>query len=231
MKQPGDWPFVSIILAVRNGERFIAEAIRSVLDQRYPAYELLVIDGHSTDRTAEIVKSFSGVQFLSQPGRGLPDAWNHGLARARGEWTALLEHDDVWLPEKLRTQIAFMQQRPELQYTFSHGEFFLEPGCEWPAGYRPDWLKTPQIGSMLSAFMARKSVFDLVGPFDDRLKCAADMDWLSRAKDLGLPMAYLDETLIRKRVHDSNVTMQTQTNNTELLEVIRRTLERKRQAI
>ena len=230
MKHSGDWPFVSVILAVKNGERFLAEAIRSVAAQNYPAYELMVVDGHSTDRTAEIARSFPEAQFLTQPGHGLPAAWNFGLAQAHGEWIALLEHDDVWLPEKLRTQIRFMRQRPELQFTLSRAEFFLEPGCAWPPGYNPGWLKAPQIGSMLSAFVARKSAFDGVGKFDEQLQRAADMDWLARAKDRQIPMAYLAETLVRKRVHDTNVTRQTQLNNAELLQVIRRTVERKREA-
>lgn len=228
MKNAEEWPLVSIILAVRNGERFLAEAIRSVLAQDYPSHELLVVDGHSTDRTAEITRTFPGAQFLPQPGHGLSAAWNFGLARARGDWIALLEHDDVWTPEKLRTQIAFMLARPELQFTLSHAQFFLEPGCAWPSGYNPDWLKAPQIGSMLSSFVARKSAFAQVGMFDERLKTAADMDWFSRAKDLRIPMAYLAETLMLKRVHDCNVTSQTRLNNAELLEVIQRTLARKR---
>lgn len=230
MKSPIEWPFVSIILAVRNGERFLAEAIRSVQAQDYPQHELIVVDGHSTDRTAEIARPFPGVRFLTQPGRGLPEAWNFGIASAQGDWIALLEHDDVWLPGKLRTQIAFMLAHPELQFRLSHARFFLEPGCAWPSGYNPDWLSKPQIGSMLSSFIARKSVFAQVGKFDERLKCASDMDWFSRAKDLRIPMAYLEETLMLKRVHDSNVTNQPQLNNTELLQVMKRTLNRKRTA-
>jgi glycosyltransferase involved in cell wall biosynthesis len=228
MKNSEGWPLVSIILAVRNGENFLAEALRSVQAQDYPAHELLVVDGDSTDRTAEIARSFSGAQFLPQPGQGLSDAWNFGLARARGEWIALLEHDDVWTPEKLRTQIAFMLARPELQFTLTHARFFLEPGCAWPSGYNPGWLKEPQIGSMLSSFVARKMVFDSVGNFDDRLKYSADMDWFARAKDLEIPMAYLAEILLLKRVHDRNATSQTQLNNAELLRVIKRKLDRKR---
>jgi hypothetical protein len=145
------------------------------------------------------------------------------------EWIALLEHDDVWLPEKLRTQIGFMRQHPELQYTLSHAEFFLEPGCVWPPGYNPDWLKRPQTGSFLSAFVARKPVFAGVGPFAEQWRSAADMDWFARAKDKNIPMAYLPETLVRKRVHDTNLTTQTELNHAELLQVIRQTLKRKRQ--
>jgi glycosyltransferase involved in cell wall biosynthesis len=199
-----------------------------VLAQDYPSHELLVVDGHSTDRTAEIVRSFPGAQFLPQPGRGLSDAWNFGLARARGEWIALLEHDDIWTPEKLPTQIGFMLARPELQFTLTRARFFLEPGCTWPSGYNPDWLKEPQIGSILSSLVARKSVFERVGTFDWRLETAADMDWFARAKDLQIPMAYLEETLLLKRVHDRNMTSQTQLNNTELLQVIKQKLARRR---
>ena len=188
----------------------------------------LVVDGHSTDRTVEIARSFPGVRLLPQPGRGLPAALNFGIASARGDWIALLEHDDVWTPEKLRTQIAFMLARPELQFTMTHARFFLEPGCAWPSGYNPDWLKEPQLGAILSSFVARKTVFEQVGEFDGRLKYAGDMDWFARAKDLHVPMAYLEEMLLRKRVHDRNATSQAQLSNAELLNVIKRKLDRKR---
>jgi glycosyltransferase involved in cell wall biosynthesis len=224
MKPSTEWPFVSIILAVRDGERFLA--VRSVLAQNYPAHELIVVDGHSTDRTAEIARSFPGVKFLAQPGRGLAAALNFGIATARGDWIALLEHDDIWTPEKLRTQITFMLGRPELQFTLTHARFFLEPGCAWPSGYNPGWLEKPQSGAILSSFVARKSVFEQVGTFDEGFKYAGDMDWFARAKDLRVPMACLEETLLLKRVHDRNATNQTQLGNFELLEVIKRKLAR-----
>jgi len=211
---------------VRDGERFLAEAIRSVLAQNYPAHELIVVDGHSTDRTAEIARSFPGVKFLTQPGSGVPEELNCGVAAARGDWIAFIEHDDIWTPEKLRAQISFMLARPELQSTMTHTRFFLEPGCAWPSGYNPDWLKEPQSGAILSSFVARKSVFERVGKFDEKLKCASDVDWFARAKDLRVPMAFLEETLLLKRVHDRNVTSQAQLNNSELLAVIKRKLDR-----
>ncbi len=228
MKPAAEWPLVSIILAVRNGERFLADAIRSVLAQDYPAYELLVVDGHSTDRTAEVAREFPEARFLPQPGRGLPAALNFGLTCARGDWVALLEHDDMWTPAKLRIQVPFMLARPELQFTLTHARFFLEPGCVWPPGYNPDWLKKPQFGAILSTFIARKSAFSQVGEFDQRLKFSADMDWLARAKDMRIPMAYLEDTLLLKRVHDGNATSQTRLNNFELLQVIKRKLDRTR---
>jgi glycosyltransferase involved in cell wall biosynthesis len=232
MTPEAEWPFLSIILAVRNGERFLAEAIRSVEAQDYPRYELIVVDGHSTDRTAAIAQGFSGLKFLVQPGRGLAEAWNVGIAQAQSNWLVFLEHDDLWTPDKLRTQISYMRRHPELQFTLSHAQFFLEPGCAWPAGYNPAWLKKPQIGSMLSSLIARRSVFDddQVGKFDESMMHAADMDWFSRAKDRRIPMAYLEETLMLKRVHDSNVTTQVQLNHAELLQVIKRTVDRKRTA-
>jgi glycosyltransferase involved in cell wall biosynthesis len=221
-----EWPFVSVILVVRDGERFLAEAIRSVQAQNYPSHELIVVDGHSTDGTAEIARSFSGVKILTQLGRGVPEALNCGIAAARGDWIAFIEHDDIWTPEKLRAQISFMLARPELQFTQTRARFFLEPGCAWPSGYNPDWLNEPQIGAIMSTFVGRKSVFQQVGKFDEQLKCAGDVDWFARAKDLGVPMAYLEETLLLKRVHDSNVTSQAQLNSFELLQVIKRKLDR-----
>ncbi len=140
---------VSVILPVRNGERFLAAAIQSVLAQDYDPLEILVIDGNSTDRTAEIARSFPQVTFLTQPGRGVPDSYNFGVAQAKGEWVAFLESDDTWTPDKLRVQMDYMRARPELLFTMTHAKLFVEPGCQLPPGYRAEWTQESQIGSVL----------------------------------------------------------------------------------
>jgi glycosyltransferase involved in cell wall biosynthesis len=102
-------PLVSVIVPVRDGERFLADALRSVLAQDYRPFEIIVMDGHSKDRTEQIARSFAKVRFLTQPGKGLPNAYNSAIAAARGEWVAFLECDDLWTPEKLTVQIHYMR--------------------------------------------------------------------------------------------------------------------------
>lgn len=223
-------PWVSVILPVRNGARFLAQALESVRAQNYPTLEVIIVDGHSTDHSARIAREFAEARWVTQPGRGVSDAYNFGVAQARADWIAFLEHDDLWTPEKLRRQIGRMRQAPDLEFTLTRAELFLEPGCPLPPGYNPRWLEGSHTGALLSSFVARKSVFARVGGFDPTLACAGDVDWFARAKDLRVPMAILDACLLRKRIHDANLTRHAAVNNTELLRVLRRSLQRQRTA-
>lgn len=77
-------PLVSVIVIVRNGERFLAAALESIVAQSYRPLEILVVDGDSTDRTVEIaVPSFASVRYLPQPDSGISNAYNFGIAQAR----------------------------------------------------------------------------------------------------------------------------------------------------
>lgn len=109
-------PKVSAIIIVLDGERFIAEAIDSVLSQQGPSVELLVVDDGSRDRTAEIVRSFGErARLLGHPGGanlGMSASRNAGIAEARGEYVAFLDADDLWEARKLEAQAAILDKEP-----------------------------------------------------------------------------------------------------------------------
>ena len=111
-------PRVSIIMPVLNGERYIGEAIRSILAQSYRNYELVLIDDGSTDRTSELVQSFTDqldLKYVFHPvPQGIPASMNDGLRHATGELIAFLDHDDAWLPEFLETQVTYLQALPDV---------------------------------------------------------------------------------------------------------------------
>lgn len=104
---------VSIIMPSWNTGRFIGESIQSVLDQTYPNWELIIVDDCSTDNTDEIVASFHDERiryFHNENNSGAALTRNHALREARGEWIAFLDSDDLWTPEKLAHQLAFMKE-------------------------------------------------------------------------------------------------------------------------
>ncbi len=220
-------PPVSVIIPVRNGGRFLGDALRSVRGQTGWPLEVLVVDGHSDDDTEQVARAFPGVTFVPQHGHGLPAAYNQGIETARSNWLAFLEADDIWTADKLDVQMRAMLDRPERLFTMAHARFFVETGCVPPAGFRARWLEADQAGALLSTFVARREAFARVGLFDTSLKIAADVDWLARAKDLCVPGATLPETLLNKRVHDGNLTNLVDENNAELLRVIRGSLSRR----
>ena len=107
---------VSVVIPVHNGERYLAEAIQSVLDQTHAPLECLVIDDGSTDATQAVVAGFGDcVSYVRRARGGVSAARNHGLRLARGELIAFLDHDDVWLADRLARQLStFAEQSPTL---------------------------------------------------------------------------------------------------------------------
>ena len=221
-------PLVSVVMAVKDGERFVAAAIKSVLAQDYRPIEILVVDGHSTDRTAEIAKSFSEVRYILQEERGVPDAYNLGIKEARGAFIAFLSSDDLWMTDKLSAQVGYLLSHPHVEYATARVKFFLEPGYAKPSGFREELFAGDHVAHIMETLVARRSAFEKVGTFDLALKTAHDVDWFARANDQSVPTAVIDKVLLHKRVHDENISVNSQANTQELLQAIRGSILRKR---
>jgi glycosyltransferase involved in cell wall biosynthesis len=224
-------PLVSIIIPVKNGERFLPFALNSVFEQNYRPLEIIVVDGHSSDRTVAIAQSFVEVRVVSQSGQGLSNAWNEGLEAANGEFVAFLSYDDLWTPDKLRLQVKYLIDHPEIQYTIAKFRFFLEPGCAMPAGFRRELLETDHVGRIMETLVARQSLFARIGKFHTQLSTAEDVDWYARAHDRGIPMAIVPKVLLYKRVHDTNLSLNAAANNKNLLQALRQSVKRKQQQV
>jgi len=221
---------VSVILPVLNGSQFLSTAIESVLRQSLPPGELLVVDGGSTDGSRAIAASYSGVKLLSQSGTGLANAWNQGIRAATGTLIAFIESDDYWAVDKLERQCSCMNDRPHLDYVIGRVRFFLEAGHAVPPGFKAGLLEGDQIGRIPGTLMVRRGVFDHVGLFDESLSIAADVDWFARCKDAGVRWELLDHVFLNKRVHDENLSNNAGENTRQLLSVLRRSVERQREA-
>ena len=114
---------VSIIMPSWNTGRLIAESIQSVIEQTYPNWELLIVDDCSTDNTDEVVEKFHDERiryFHNESNSGAALTRNYALQKARGEWIAFLDSDDLWMPEKLEHQLNFMQEN---HYVLSYTEY------------------------------------------------------------------------------------------------------------
>ncbi len=221
---------VSVILAVRNGRRYLREALDSVVGQDYPDFEVVVVDGQSTDGTAAIIRSYPAIRYVWQEGRGIADAWNTGIAAAYGDLLAFMSCDDLWPSHKLSRQAAFMAERPSLQYSVTLMRFFLQEGQAPPPGFRRELLAGEPVGLCMEALMARRSVFDHIGGFDTAFyPCSEDTDWFARAIDAGVEMAVLREVLLEKRIHsESTVATGGSEVNNLLLRALRASIARKR---
>jgi glycosyltransferase involved in cell wall biosynthesis len=198
-------PLVSVILAVKDGEAYLEEALRSVVDQSYPRLEPIVVDGDSADDSAEIARSFEQVRCIEQSGTGLSGAWNQGIEASTGELIAFLDSDDLWLPGKIAAQVELLAQRPAVAGAIALARFSLFPGSPGPPGFRREMLTGDHPAPMPGTLLVRREVFDQVGLFDPGYIVAMDVDWFARVKDAGLELATLPQVVLEKRFHGTNL--------------------------
>jgi glycosyltransferase involved in cell wall biosynthesis len=104
---------LSVIIPVYNGERYLAEAARSVRAQTYRPLEVIVVDGGSTDNSAQIARSFAQVHCIQQRNSGVSAARNAGIAASHGESITFLDQDGLWAPEKARPHVRHLLNHPE----------------------------------------------------------------------------------------------------------------------
>jgi glycosyltransferase involved in cell wall biosynthesis len=120
----------SVIIPVYKVEKYIADTIQSVLNQTYRDFELIIVDDGSPDRSIDICQQFkdSRITILRQPNQGVCVARNTGISYATGDYIALLDGDDLWLPEKLEKHISHLQKNPSVGLSFSRSAFIDEKG-------------------------------------------------------------------------------------------------------
>jgi len=123
---------VSIIMPSYNTEEFISEAIKSILKQTYDNWELIIVDDCSTDNTDNVVSGFLNdpriLYLKNEKNAGAAVSRNRALREAKGKWIAFLDSDDLWHPQKLEKQIAFMQEKG---YKFTYTDYNIQLNGEW----------------------------------------------------------------------------------------------------
>lgn len=203
---------VSIVIPLYNGARYIAETIRSVLEQSFKDFELLVVDDGSTDDGPDIVRSFSlPVILLHQENTGTAAARNFGFSRATGKYIAFLDQDDQWDSEKLAFEVAALDAHPEIAVVYSDVDLIDETGrvlapersvtCgSFLRGF-PDY---PQPHPFPSTVLMRRETFERAGMFDPefRKNCHEDTELWFRIlkKELG-QFHCCSKALVRRRLH------------------------------
>lgn len=233
MSQCTTWQpdLVSCIVPCYNGERFLGEALDSILAQTYRPIEVIVADDGSTDGSGAVVARYGPpVRRVRHPHRGLPATRNLGLSAARGEFIAFLDADDLWHPEKLERQVASLRARPELDFCVTQVRNFWVPELEDERQrYQGRRYAQALPGYVCVALLARRSLFEAVGGFDEALPLGDDNDWFLRAFDHGAKRELLPEVLVYRRLHQANMTRQMSDEAPEwLLRVVKRTLDRRR---
>jgi len=210
-----DAPRVSVVMAVRDGERYLRTAIDSVLTQTFRNLELIVIDDGSTDHSAAIVRGVEDprIRLLSNDGkRGLASSLNRGVTEARGEFIARLDADDIAMPERLARQLAFMDANPHVALLGSWYVEISEDGEPLVRRRLPTehwdlrWHLCVTCPFIHSAVLWRRSmVAERVGGYDETISYGEDYDLWHRLA-ARLPVATLPAYLVQHRLHSGSMT-------------------------
>lgn len=224
-------PMVSCIVPVFNGERYLREALDSILAQSHQGLDVLVVDDGSTDGSAAVAQSYGDrIRYLHQANAGPAAARNLGLEAARGEFVAFLDADDRWHPEKLALQLARFEARPELDYCVTHVQnFWVEELKEEEEQFRGHPRSRPIAGYVTSTVLARRALFQTVGTFNPDLPHADDTDWFMRADSQGAVKELLADVLLFRRMHPGNMSRtRASESRAEYLRVVKAALDRRR---
>jgi len=208
----GELALVTVIIPVYNRERFLRATVDSVLAQTYPAVELIAVDDGSTDGSRGILEEYGDrLRLLAHPdggNKGQSAAINLGLESARGEYVAILDSDDLFAPEKLARQVAYLEANPDVGVVFANGCVMDADGVPrypiFPEGHvitdDPAELLLDCSINVPSNALIRKSVLDRVGGFDETMRSAQDHDMLVRLAEQ-TRFGYVDEVLWYYRRH------------------------------
>jgi len=208
-------PRVSILFTCYNHIKYVPVAWQSILDQTFQDYEIIAIDDGSTDGTREWLEALQNATVIfNEKNLGTYGTLNVGLAAATGEYIAVFNDDDVWLPTKLEKQVAMLDSNPKIGLVHTDGYFIDGDGNERhdsPLGF--DFPRT-ETGDILlaliyansiiaSAVLARKQCFDELGGFNEAYFGSGDWEMWYRICEK-YDAGYLQEPLTLYRVHGAN---------------------------
>jgi Glycosyl transferase family 2 len=221
-------PITSVIMPVHNGARYIAEAMASALVQLDQVDELIVVDDGSTDGTQSVAADVDDprIRVLSTPRRGVSAARNVGLAAARGEFIAFLDHDDLWPTDRHKRLLRMLEDDPLLDAVFGRIRIRIDaPAIPSPALLAANGL-FPQCG-MVTCGLYRRRILDRIDGFAEHLLRVEDVDYNLRLMEAGMCVELCDVDSLVYRRHETNLTNDRGAVRDEFFEMLRRKLGRR----
>ena len=197
-------PLISVIVPVHDGRRYLGEALDSVLVQDHHPVEVIVVDDGSTDASAELAESYGEpVRVFRQANQGPPAARNRGIAEVAGEYVSFLDADDRYRPAKLSTQLRVLLEHPDADMCMCTAKNFWEPGLE---AERDRYTAAGKvlITHSFATMLARRSVYERVGPLAASYPAGDFADWFLRATDAGLTTRTIPDVLVDRRMHPAS---------------------------
>ncbi len=219
-------PTVGVVIPAWNAERWLGQALESVLAQEHMPVDVLVIDDGSTDATADVARRFpSPVRVIGQANAGIGASRNRGVEQVAGDVVAFLDADDLMTPASISCRMPVLAGRPEIDLVFGTVRRFslLADGV-------PVSLNEPQPAHLPGAMLVRRTALAAVGPFPMQAHVAEGLDWLLRARELALGEVTVPEQVIWRRVHGENNSLRHREQIGEFAHALKASLDRRRAA-
>lgn len=197
-------PLVTVVTPSFNQGRFIRQTIESVLSQDYPHIEYIIMDGCSTDETADVVRDYAGrLQWISEPDHGQSHAINKGFGMAKGELVAWLNSDDIFLPHAVRYAVEAFERKPEMGAVYGEGYLIDRGGavkCRFPHTQPMNLWKLVHVSDFIlqQTVFFRKEIFSQIGYINEALHYTMDWDILIRIA-MRYEIGYINEDMAALR--------------------------------
>ena len=229
-------PTISVIMPVYNGERYLAEAIASVLGQTYADFEFIIVDDGSTDGSADIIREYaardSRIRFIRlERNLGKANAGNAGIEATSGKYVAMMDCDDVCLPDRLRKQVHFLESHPEIDVvgiTIWFADQDLKPLAPLPMPLEHPLIAWEQLfgANIAHPVLLRREPLLAVGGYEEHRRICPDKELWSRLLSISR-FANLSDVLMLYRQHpQSSSSKHRKWQQAESAEILKRTLER-----
>uniref|UniRef100_B8HPX7 Glycosyl transferase family 2 n=1 Tax=Cyanothece sp. (strain PCC 7425 / ATCC 29141) TaxID=395961 RepID=B8HPX7_CYAP4 len=222
-----DSPLISVIIPVYNRDRYLAEAIESVLNQTYPAIDLIVVDDGSSDRSAEVAQRYP-LTYVYQSNQGISAARNAGVALAKGNFIAFLDSDDIWVIDKLSKQMDVFAADSELEAVFGYAQQFYSPDLDESIQRRIKCHSQPIPAYLATAMLIKFEAFLRIGPFDPSLRTSNDINWYILATEKELRYFMLPDVVYYRRLHETNNGLVEHQHRNHFLHLLKAKLDRQR---
>lgn len=223
---------ISIIIPVFNTGKYLKEAIDSVFFQTYKNFEIICINDCSTDNSLKILSLYKDKITIinNDVNMGASYSRNVGIKASLGDFIAFLDADDLWDKSKLEKQMTFFKEDKDLDICFTLMKSFISPDLSQDSKNLKYCPKENQPAHIPSSCIIKKSSFLKVGFLDEKYKNADFVDWLNRAKENKLKILTIDEVLISRRIHETNISISNKSIvHSEYIKTIRESLKRKKE--
>lgn len=211
-------PLLSVLMPVYNAERYVAQAVESILNQTFRDFEFLIIDDGSTDRSLSILKRYAAqdarICLVSRSNAGYVSALNEMLGQSRGKYIARMDADDVALPDRFQHQISFLEQHPGVVCVGGAFELIDHKGrflIALKIGTTDAEIQQAALaghGSICHpTAVMRRSALLKIGGYDESLMPAEDVDLWLKLGEVG-QLANLEKPVLRYRLHPHSVSAQ-----------------------